>query len=216
MLPATAIQAYFERNAARFDGLYEPRGLAWAINRVFRKALFVRAAIALEECSRLPGGTVLDVGCGSGRNSLQFLREGKASRVLGIDFSGPMIALARDLARREGARADFLQADFMSWDEGAIFDLVVALGIFDYLSDPVPFLAKMFRHCRRTLVFSAPGYSLIRTPLRAFRYSLKNCPVRFYTRKGLARICEHAGLGCYELRRIASSGFIVIGRRRTD
>lgn len=208
------IQSYFERRAAHFDRLYETRGFAYLVNRVVRRGLFARRAIALEQCAQFPGCTVLDVGSGSGRNSLLFVREGGASKVVGIDFSGPMVALARQLTAGSGAasRCEFLQRNFMEWSASGRFDLVVALGVFDYLDEPVAFLAKMLESCRRTLVFSAPGYSPLRMPLRALRYALRNCRVRFYSRNSLEDICRSAGLREFEIRRIASSGFVVIGR----
>lgn len=215
MSSAAAVQTYFEKRAVQFDRLYEPRGLAHTVNRVFRKGLFVRTAVALEECARVPGRRVLDVGCGSGRNSVLFLREGKAAEVVGVDFSAPMVGLARRLVQSFGCERQcrIIQGDFMKLSFPQKFDLAVALGVFDYLDDPVSFLKKMILCCRSLVLFSAPGYSWMRMPLHKLRYMLKNCPVYFYSRKRLADICDSAGLEQFEIRPIASSGFVVIGRR---
>jgi demethylmenaquinone methyltransferase/2-methoxy-6-polyprenyl-1,4-benzoquinol methylase len=69
-----------------------------------------RQAIALLD---LPaGGTVLDIGCGTGLSFAGLLqRLGPAGRVVGVDPSPEMLAVARDRVRRHGwNRVDLLQA----------------------------------------------------------------------------------------------------------
>ncbi len=55
---------------------------------------------------------VLDVGCGSGRIG-EFVLEAGASRYLGIDFSEPMIELARSRLERFGERVELMTEDFL-------------------------------------------------------------------------------------------------------
>ncbi len=126
-----------------------------------------------------------------------------------------MVGLARRLVQSFGCERQcrIIQGDFMKLSFPQKFDLAVALGVFDYLDDPVSFLKKMILCCRSLVLFSAPGYSWMRMPLHKLRYMLKNCPVYFYSRKRLADICDSAGLEQFEIRPIASSGFVVIGRR---
>ncbi len=50
-----------------------------------------------------PGGVILDLGCGAGLDSLILAgRTGPRGRVLGVDFSFPMLARARHSARTAG------------------------------------------------------------------------------------------------------------------
>lgn len=58
-----------------------------------------------------PGARLLDAPCGFGRLSVPLARRG--ARVLGVDFSPPMIARARELAAAEGLgdSVRFLEAD---------------------------------------------------------------------------------------------------------
>ena len=79
-------------------------------------------------------GTVLDLGCGAGLDSLLLdFRMGGRGRVIGIDFSRPMLERARCSAGMRGAahvlfcRAD---AERLPLDDGAI-DVAVANGIFN-------------------------------------------------------------------------------------
>ncbi len=52
-----------------------------------------------------PGGRLLDVGCGAGREAIGFARAG--FRVVAIDLAPGMIEAARDHARREGLAIEF-------------------------------------------------------------------------------------------------------------
>ncbi len=62
--------------------------------------------IALESNpSLLKGATVLDVGCGTGILSL-FARRAGASRVIGIDGSGPIAQMAQEICAANGAGGD--------------------------------------------------------------------------------------------------------------
>ncbi len=56
--------------------------------------------VQLIEGERLPPGRALDLGCGSGTNSLYLARHGW--EVVGVDFSRPAIRRARRKARRAG------------------------------------------------------------------------------------------------------------------
>jgi ubiquinone/menaquinone biosynthesis C-methylase UbiE len=79
-------------------------------------------------------GKVLDVGCGSGENSL-FLA-GQGLQVLGIDRVPAAIELARKKAAQRGSTATFEVADALSL--GSLrkkFDTVLDCGLFHVFSD---------------------------------------------------------------------------------
>jgi SAM-dependent methyltransferase len=52
-----------------------------------------------------PGGRILDIGCGAGREAIGFARAG--FRVVGIDIAPAMITAAREAAAREALAIDF-------------------------------------------------------------------------------------------------------------
>lgn len=212
------VERYFQQRADKFDALYSDENkLSYLLNRIFRRPIFLRARLAVEAMTGLPAGfSVLDVGCGSGRNSVLFAQSG-AGKVVGIDFSDRMLELARAFAssHQGGERCEFVRGDFLQHDEAERFDAVVALGVFDYVGDPAAFLRKMSQAARHVVVASFPGLSLVRMPLRKIRYSLRNCPVYFYRRKELDSIARDAGFTDYQLHPCGAygSGFVLVARQ---
>jgi len=89
------VRDHFHADARRFDAIYEDQKspLARWIDDRWRGVVRRRFHLTLEKLSPLPGKTILDVGCGSGRYCLAYA-EGGAARVLGVDFAPAMIELA--------------------------------------------------------------------------------------------------------------------------
>jgi ubiquinone/menaquinone biosynthesis C-methylase UbiE len=211
-----SVKTYFERTADNFDALYENRrNLSYRFNQLFRKGLFQRIEKTTKAFAGMEDFTVLDVGCGSGRNSALFAEQG-ARRVVGIDFSAPMLELAREYTRMKHVadRCEFLQADFLEYPFHETFDVVVALGVFDYVADPVRVLKRMRELANHKVVASFPGVSPVRAPLRKMRYALRGCPVYFYTGTKLRQICHEAGLANFRIEKLASSGYMLVGKIR--
>jgi 2-polyprenyl-3-methyl-5-hydroxy-6-metoxy-1,4-benzoquinol methylase len=206
----------FDRDARDFDAIYRLERSAWSrwFNRIFRKAIFERYDITLREAGDVAGKNVLDIGCGSGVYSVDFARRG-AAKILGVDFSANMLEIARNEARRHGVadRCAFLQANFLETDLDREFDVTIAIGVFDYLPDPLTFLRKMAGVTRGRLIASFPGHSLIRERVRLLRYALSGRgSVYFYTEADVRKLATEAGLSVRRLIAIASSGtgFILI------
>jgi ubiquinone/menaquinone biosynthesis C-methylase UbiE len=210
-----SVKTYFERTADDFDALYESRSnLRYRFNQVFRKGLFQRIEKTTQAFEGMEDFSILDVGCGSGRNSALFAQQG-ARRVVGIDFSAPMLELAREYtsAKHVADRCEFIQADFLEYSFQETFDVVVALGVFDYVADPVRVLKRMGELANEKVVASFPGVSPVRAPLRKFRYALRGCPVYFYTGTKLRQICHDAGLENFRIDKLASSGYMLVGKK---
>jgi ubiquinone/menaquinone biosynthesis C-methylase UbiE len=208
-------QRYFDHHAAQFDSIYhEGQPLQRVLNRTFRRAIYERFAITFEQSDPIPGKTVLDIGCGSGRYAVEFAKRG-AARVVGVDYAPGMLALAREYADANGvaSRCEFIQGDFTTQVIDQRFDIVIAIGVFDYQDRPVEFMRKMLQHCRGRVIVTFPGRSLIRMPLRKFRYWLGNCPVLFYREHEVRDIGTRAGLRRLNIIPIHSSGtgFVLVG-----
>ena len=211
------VQKRFERDAQSFDAIYRlERSPFWRlVNTTLRKAVFERYATTFERAGDVTGKDVLDVGCGSGVYSVDFARRG-ARRVVGVDFSANMLALARREAEQHEVadRCEFVQADFLELDPDETFDISIAMGVFDYVPDQVPFLRKMADVTTGKVIVAFPSHSLIREPARRLRYKLAaKGDVYLYGRDDVERIASEAGLRDWEIVRIDSSGgvFVLVG-----
>lgn len=209
------VKQYWSRNAAAFDNLYseEPSLSRW-INRHLRKGLYERYALTFIHAGDVKGKRILDIGCGSGPYSVEFARLG--AQVVGLDFAKPMLELARRRAQEAGVadRCSFLETDFLKYEAEKPFDVTIAIGVFDYVTDRVGFLARMRQVTRGKVIASFPGISMIRMPIRKIRYTLRGCPVFFYWKKELEKICDDAGVPDRDLVRMKSSGggWLLVGR----
>jgi SAM-dependent methyltransferase len=98
-----------------------------------------------------PGERILDVGCGNGLTSRDAARAaGEAGEVLGVDLSGPMLAVAERTAKEEGlgnVRFERGDAQVYPFPAGR-FDLLMSRFGVMFFADPVAAFANMARAVR--------------------------------------------------------------------
>jgi SAM-dependent methyltransferase len=208
-------QQYFEKVPDQWDALYshENRWRYW-FNRVVRRGLFDRYHFAFEECGDVNGARVLDVGCGTGRFSVECVKRG-AARVVGIDFSPSMIEFSRRVAREMGVsdRCEFVADDFVSHRFGEKFDLVLAMGLFDYVEHPEAIFAKVAELSPRKFIASFPAFTLVWGAQRYVRYHwIRKCPIYNYTRDQVELLYRNAGFDRVRVEQ-RHAGFIASGER---
>lgn len=186
------IKQYWETRHLLFDGKYGSMNIAGLFSR---GALLGREEALLEEVRRLDRPRVLDVGCGTGRQLVKVFGAG-AREAVGIELSDAMAATARDrlLAAGLADKSLIIQGDAASFSHGSDFDLVYALGVFDYLSDPLPLLTSMIRASRNRILFSFRRLWAFRAPLRKLTYHLTGCPIYLYTAGEMRKHLESLGL----------------------
>ncbi|MER7011401.1 methyltransferase domain-containing protein [Saccharopolyspora sp. NPDC000359] len=129
------MQIVNEHQAEAWNG-YE--GQHWADNRHRYDRMLDASTEALFEVAAIERGhRVLDVGCGTGRTSRTAAR--RASEVLGVDLSAPMLDRARAAAADEGlAHVTFEQGDAQVHAfPAAHFDVALSRGGIMYFADPV-------------------------------------------------------------------------------
>lgn len=182
---------YFESTAASFDSIYSSPSF---LDRVLRRDMYERFQRTLEACTPLNGKSVLDVGCGSGQYAVALARRG-AQEVVGLDFVQNMLDLAAANAQREGVsdRCRFIEADFLTHRFDRRFDYLLAIGFFDYVEDPLPFLKKAHELTQTRFIATFPRLLTWRAPVRKVRLMLKNCPVFFYTQARVVDLLTRAG-----------------------
>jgi SAM-dependent methyltransferase len=216
MSEVARVEQYFTHAATGFDSLYDAEHATAAakwLNRTFRRDIYERFRLSLDHVHRYRLETVLDVGCGPGRYEIA-LGDIGIRRMVGLDISSGMIELARDLARNwqqgKGAGSlssfEFVRRDFSAFQTSEIFDVVLAMGFFDYVEDPAPVLARMRGFARHSVIASLPSISWYRTPIRQLRYLVKGCPVYFYRRSEIDRLAHQAGFARHEITKIAGAG----------
>jgi len=124
--------------AEAWDG---PEGEHWALHHErFDATISPHHGVLITAAAFAPGERVLDIGCGNGLSSRDAARAvGPSGSVLGVDLSGPMLAVAAQLAEEEGldnVRFERGDAQVQSFEPGA-YDLVISrFGVMFFL-DPV-------------------------------------------------------------------------------
>jgi SAM-dependent methyltransferase len=204
----TRVRNRFRAKAEQFDDLYEDER---RLVRLLRPGLLRRRQLAVDTVGSYGGPRVLDVGCGSGRIG-ELVLEAGAAHYIGVDFAEEMLGLARTRLARFGDRAQLIEADFVDATFDGPFEVILALGLFDYLPDPDRFCRRMFELCAPggCVVGSFPAWSPIKGPIRKVRYEwIGDCPIFNYTRPGLERMFSASGFGRVELLNPGRSGFLL-------
>lgn len=211
------VKQYFEVGAKDFDDIYnwmpgtQDKSLKRLINKLFRKGMIERFKLALEECE--PNKTILDVGCGSGRISIALAELG--ARITGIDYSLQMIELANEYLKKYEIENNtklnikFIYSNFIqNYNSAEKFDVSLALGVTDYIQNPIPLLLKMKDLSKEKLIVSYPAKFTFQMPLRKIWLWTKKCPVYFYTKKRIKAIYNSINLTYYEIIEVAAGYFV--------
>jgi demethylmenaquinone methyltransferase / 2-methoxy-6-polyprenyl-1,4-benzoquinol methylase len=120
-----------------------------------------------------PGGSALDVACGSGKLTAELARQvGSKGKVVGLDFSAEML----EVARRDHPGIEFVEGDALNLPfDDASFDVsTIAFGLRN-LADPVRGLREMLRVVKRRAVvleFVRPPNGPVGTAYRIYLKTL--------------------------------------------
>lgn len=131
--------------------------------------------------------TVLEVGCGSGVYPIKHAHEFEGLAYTGVDISKSAI----DYAKANSA-AEFIEADFLQWQDDRVFDLAFSHSTLDHVYDPDEFLRKIVAKTGKVAFISSPsisdktteliadhnadlGFYLNTIPLSRVKYVLREC-----------------------------------------
>ncbi|HVG19433.1 MAG TPA: class I SAM-dependent methyltransferase [Blastocatellia bacterium] len=196
---------YWNSEVNAFHSIYshQKSKLARYLDQVFRKDMYDRFVFTIDNCAPVERRSFLDVGCGSGIYSLELARRGAAS-VTGLDIAENMLEICRRSAAQERVddRCRFLHTDLLEYRADSSFDVSIGIGLFDYISDPLPVLKKMRQVTTDKAIMSFPRLYTWRAPVRKARLSLKGCPVFFYTREKIGRLLKEAGFESHEVTKV--------------
>lgn len=186
---------FFDRYAADFDSIYgNSGGLANDIaNKLFRRSMKLRFVKTLEGCQPVRGKDVLDIGCGPGHYSVALARMGARS-VLGVDFAGGMLGIARARAEEAGVGeiCRFESADFFTHTFPNRFDYVIVMGFMDYVEDAEAAIRRVLDLTRGKAFFSFPVAGGLLGWQRKLRYR-ERCALYLYTRNQIEQLFESVG-----------------------
>lgn len=189
-------RAYWNRVAKEFDAIYtgkKSKVSRW-LDRTFRADMFERLDYTLLQAAPIQGRTFLDVGCGSGHYCLALAQKG-AQRVIGIDFAPNMIQCAECLAAEAGMSqvCEFRVQTIEDIPESEVFDVVVGIGLLDYIPNPEDLLRCLHQHARDKVIVSFPRSNTWRAPVRKMRLMRRGCDVYFYRESKVRRLIEESG-----------------------
>lgn len=185
-----SVQSYWDARSELFGNYYKKPS---SFDRIFRKGVYERQAIAVKACKDIPGATVLDVGSGPGINSVSMIKNAGASHVFGLDFAQHMIDYANATAKEEGVedKCTFELGDILTYDfKGRKFDYACALGVFDYVEESAKLVKRMNELTTRSFMASWPENG-VRMALRRYRYT---CPLFHYSEDQIIKLHEDAGV----------------------
>jgi ubiquinone/menaquinone biosynthesis C-methylase UbiE len=179
------VREHFRRKAFSFDHLYDEEH---ALQRLLRPGLFNRRELAVSIVREHDAPSVLDVGGGSGRVG-EFVLDAGASRYVDADIADTMLDLARTRLERFGDKVQLVKGDFLEAELEGPFDVVLALGYFDYIEDAPAHVRRISELCSGTAVASFPRWTWTKGPIRKVRYEVINrCPIFDYAEPQLREL----------------------------
>jgi len=138
----------------------------------FTKNTLVECQFLTEKMKLVPGMRLLDVGCGTGRHSIELAKSGIS--VTGVDISPAMLQIAQSKAAQQGVNIEWIEADATLWNQPGSFDAAICLceggfGLSNHNEDPVTHDLSILRNISTSLKPGSPfiltalnGYSVIR------------------------------------------------------
>jgi S-adenosylmethionine-diacylgycerolhomoserine-N-methlytransferase len=107
-------------HAGRMDAIYKSQRHIYDLTR---KYYLLGRDRLIDGLAPPPGGSVLEIGCGTGRNLILAARRWPKARLFGLDISEAMLETARANVAKAGLsdRIDFAAADATHFDPQALF-----------------------------------------------------------------------------------------------
>jgi len=197
------IKRYFDKKATGFDAFYSGKQNIFykIIDILFRKSMKERFKQTMQECYNIKNKTILDIGCGSGRYSIELAKR-ESLKVIGVDFSDEMLELARELAKENKVEGicNFIKVDFLKFQFDEKFDITLAIGFFDYFKYPQAALRKILALTKEKVIISFPARWDLRALIRKIRLKLLGCPVYFYSEDQIRNLLNEAGFRNFTVR----------------
>ena len=217
MAATTIVREEAERFGRLAADWWNPKGSSALLHKLNPVRLkYIRDQIdqhwQCDECSRTPlaGKTALDVGCGAGLLSEPLARLG--AKVVGVDASPEVIAVAREHAAIDGLDIDYRLADVAGL--GGAFDLVTAMEVVEHVAEPAAFVRALAKRLAPggLLMMSTPNATAMsRLMMIVVAEGLGHIPRgthdfdKFIPPERLKALLGEAGLKCFDVEGVAWS-----------
>jgi ubiquinone/menaquinone biosynthesis C-methylase UbiE len=163
-MPPVRWQDFFDSHAERYD------------ENVFTKNTIAEADFFLNLFPLAKGARILDVGCGTGRHSIELAKRGFS--VTGLDLSTGMLAVAKRKADAAGVSVAWVNGDATTFSLPDKYDAALcvcegAFGLIGSEDDPESHDLEVLKHVAAAL---RPGGGFLLTalnayaPIRRFKY----------------------------------------------
>jgi hypothetical protein len=106
-------------------------------------------------------------------------------------------------------RVTFIQTDLLEYTNDSQFDVSYGIGLFDYISDPLPVLRRMRELTRSKAIMAFPRLWTWRAPIRKMRLTMKGCPVFFYSKARVDSLMKVAGFSRWEVVKVGKLHCVV-------
>lgn len=205
------VQTHFDKKSQDFDNIYTGKKSAWGkfLDKMLRWDMETRFKRTIEECGDVTGKTILDVGCGSGRFMLPLHRK-NPKLITGLDFAPQMLEIAERLLKEDFPEtpAKLIEGGYGDIDFEEPFDIIIAIGLFDYIDDVLPMLKKMRKETKEKLIASFPISGTSRAFIRKIRLGVYNCPVYFFSEDQVRNLLTQADFADIELEKFGQLIFV--------
>ncbi len=212
------VKAFFDKYAGGFTSIYLEKKSIFRkiIDKLFRKAVYLRFYNTIENCKPVEGRTMLDVGCGPGLYCIELARIG-ASKVVGIDFAPKMIELAKQFAQKSGVhnKCEFITADFLEYEFPEKYDFTIAMGYIEYCAEPEKILKKMISLTKDKAFLSFSDKRGFLAWQRKIRYKFK-CPLFLYSQEDIEKLIKSVTHLPFKIEKLARDYYVTIYVREND